>query len=289
MRCVAMPPTETERYAVVSCHVERPLDDRVWDAFSAFQARPPGGIRIAALMRPPDAAAGENDEATWLARARTAAGQGPLGHHTHFTSPTHARPTEGEPAERVAREGSWFRAEGLEPTLFCGGGWYTDASVAVACARLGYVDLTPRRSRPAYLPDGAAWAELAAPARVDLGAQTLADVPTTHGAGDLLRALVRPGALPERVHAYFHDTDLVDRRRRRMISLALRLLARRRPASDLDTVVPDAAARRAGLARSPGGFTGELAQFGFWYGYGVRPLRVLGDDVGVVIFRMEPS
>jgi hypothetical protein len=56
---------------------------------------------------------------------------------------------------------------------------------------------------------------------------------------------------------------------------------------DLDKLVPDANARKAGLAKSPGGFTGETAQYGFWYGYGVRPLRVFGPDVGVVIFRME--
>ncbi|MET0387116.1 MAG: hypothetical protein ABW321_14205 [Polyangiales bacterium] len=57
---------------------------------------------------------------------------------------------------------------------------------------------------------------------------------------------------------------------------------------DLDKLVPDANARRAGLAKSPGGFTGEVAQFAYWYGYGVRPLRVFGPDIGVVIFRMEP-
>jgi len=56
---------------------------------------------------------------------------------------------------------------------------------------------------------------------------------------------------------------------------------------DLDKLVPNAAARKAGLAKSPGGFTGDVAQYGFWYGYGVRPLRVLGPDLGVVIFRME--
>ena len=56
---------------------------------------------------------------------------------------------------------------------------------------------------------------------------------------------------------------------------------------DLDKLVPDAKARSAGLAKSPGGFTGELQQYAFWYGYGVRPLRVLGPDVGVVLFRME--
>jgi hypothetical protein len=56
---------------------------------------------------------------------------------------------------------------------------------------------------------------------------------------------------------------------------------------DLDKLVPSASARKAGLAKSPGGYTGEVAQYGFWYGYGVRPLRVLGPDIGVVIFRME--
>jgi hypothetical protein len=55
----------------------------------------------------------------------------------------------------------------------------------------------------------------------------------------------------------------------------------------LDKLVPDGAARRAGLATSPGGFTGALQQLGFWYGYGVRPLRVLGPDLGVVLFRMR--
>jgi hypothetical protein len=56
---------------------------------------------------------------------------------------------------------------------------------------------------------------------------------------------------------------------------------------DLDKLVPNAAARAAGYAKSPGGFTGEVVQYGFWYGYGVRPLRVLGPDLGVVVFRME--
>jgi hypothetical protein len=57
---------------------------------------------------------------------------------------------------------------------------------------------------------------------------------------------------------------------------------------DLDTVVPDAAARKAGLARSPGGFTGELLQFGRWYAYGVFPLKILGPDMGAIIFRSDP-
>jgi hypothetical protein len=57
---------------------------------------------------------------------------------------------------------------------------------------------------------------------------------------------------------------------------------------DLDTVVPDAATRRAGLERSPGGFTGEVQQFGRWYAWGVLPVPRIGDDVGLVLFRSDP-
>ncbi len=220
---------------MVSCHVERPLDDRVWASFAALQERRPGGLAIAALMRPPDAAAGETDDETWVRRAREAAARGPLGHHTHFTGPTHARPTGGDPGERVRREGAWLAERDVAPTLFCGGGWYTDHGVARACAELGYADCTPRVTRPRYLPPEAAWAELHEPARVDLDGAMLCAVPTSHGGGDLAKALARPG-LPPRVHAYFHDTDLVEPRRRILITAALTLLARRRPAATLDTI-----------------------------------------------------
>jgi hypothetical protein len=59
--------------------------------------------------------------------------------------------------------------------------------------------------------------------------------------------------------------------------------------TSLDELVPNEAARKAGLKSSPGGYTGQVAQFGYAYGFGVRPLRVLGDDVGVVIMRMDPQ
>ena len=97
--------TSAERYAVVSCHVERPLEDEVWARFVALQRRRPGGFAIAALMRPADPSFGE-DEALWLERAREAASLGPLGHHTHWTAPDHARPTGGGTGERVLAEGS---------------------------------------------------------------------------------------------------------------------------------------------------------------------------------------
>ncbi|MGH3109979.1 MAG: hypothetical protein ACRDQT_03555, partial [Gaiellaceae bacterium] len=162
-----MPHTTGKRYAVVSCHVERPLDDDVWARFSKLRAGRPGGFAIAALLRPADANAGE-DEALWVQRAREAATRGPLGHHTHWTAPDHARPTSGGAGERVRVEGARLRELGLEPTLFCGGGWYTDADVAEACAELGYVDCTPRATRPTYLGAGERWASLAAPAGVRL-------------------------------------------------------------------------------------------------------------------------
>jgi hypothetical protein len=231
--------TSSKRYAVVSCHVERPLDDRVWEALLRWLERRPGGFPVAALLRPPDAAAGE-DESTWLERAREAAARGTIGHHTHWTSPTHARPVGGgEPAgERVLREGRWLHAHGLEPALFCGGGWYTDAAVGNACVTLGYADCTPRATRPAYLDDGAVWAELTAPARVHLpSGHVLTAVATTHSVGDLVRALARPRGLShEIVHVYFHDTDLLDRRRDRALAAALRLLALRRRPARLDDV-----------------------------------------------------
>src|SRR5262249_9743956 len=138
-RSPQIPHMADKRYAVVSCHVERPLDDATWRRFSAFQAARPGGFRIAALIRPPHDA---EDSATWLDRAREAAAGGPLGHHTHWTSPSHARPTDGDPSQRVRDEAAWLRREGLEPRFFCGGGWYMDESVAAALADLGYVDCT---------------------------------------------------------------------------------------------------------------------------------------------------
>ena len=230
-----------ERYAVVSCHVERPLDDEVWARFVALLRRRPGGFAIAALMRPADAAFGE-DEALWLERAREASSLVPLGHHTHWTAPDHARPTGGGTGERVLAEGARMREAGLMPTLFCGGGWYTDLEVAETCATLGYVDCTPRASRPPYLPPGERWASLDTAAVVELASDcTLAAIPTTHSLGDLARGLLRRN-LPELVHVYFHDTDLLDKRRRALLRVVLPALARRAQVTDLDAMATRALA-----------------------------------------------
>jgi hypothetical protein len=227
--------TSGERYAVVSCHVERPLDDALWARFSVLQDSRPGGFAIAALVRPADPAFGE-DESTWVARAREAAARGPLGQHTHWTAPDHARPTDPGAGDRVREEGQRLRELGLAPTLFCGGGWYTDADVAGACADLGYVDCTPRASRPPYLAADQRWASLSVPAEVELpGGATLGAIPTTHSLGDLARSLASRD-LSSLVHVYFHDTDLLDRRRRVLLGVVLRALARRAHVTELDAL-----------------------------------------------------
>ena len=159
-----------------------------------------------ALMRPPDADYGE-DEQRWLTRARSAAALAPFGLHTHWTSPSHARPTGGNPAQRVRREAEWMRAQGLEPRFFCGGGWYTDDAVRETVADLRLVDCTERGALPSP-----------------------GVLPTTHSLGRLALAVLGP--LPAYVHAYFHDYDLLDPRRRRALLASLHLLGRRRSPGD---------------------------------------------------------
>jgi hypothetical protein len=199
-----MPENSVPSGAVVSCHLERPLDDEAWRRFDAFRRR----HAVIPLIRPPDPAFGE-DEDVWLERARTL---DVVGLHTHWTSPTHARPTGGDPAERVRREAAWMRERGLEPQYFCGGAWYTDADVRAAVAELGLVDCTIRDGLP---HDGV--------------------MPTTHSVGQLARAVLRP--LPRYVHAYFHDYDLLDRKRRTALLASLRVLGARRSAYDASSAI----------------------------------------------------
>ena len=193
--------------AIVSCHLEQPLRDDVWARFDELQQRRLGGFDVIALMRPPDAAYGEDVE-HWLSRARAAARRGPFGLHTHWTSPTHARPTGGDPAERVRQDVAWVRSQSLDPQYFCGGGWYTDDAVRNAVRELGLVDCTDR----AGLPSATA-------------------LPTTHSLGQVARAVLGP--LPPYVHAYFHDYDLLDAVRRRALVVALMVLGRRRTQLEL--------------------------------------------------------
>ena len=224
------------RYAVVSCHVERPLDDDVWRRFSALQKRRPGGFAIAALMRPP--AEGENEE-RWLERAREARTRAPFGLHTHWTAPDHARPTAGDPAVLVGEQGRWLESVGLRPTFFCGGGWYLDKGVAAVVAGLGYADCTATAFRPGYLEADAPHLQLDEPVWLELAdGRRLLEVPTTHSVGMLARGVLAPfrGQI---VHAYFHDTDLLDRRRAATLRVGLRFLALKRTVMDLDELQRD--------------------------------------------------
>ena len=217
--------------AVVSCHVEQPLDDRVWSAFSDLQARRPGGFEIAALMRPPDRESGES-ESLWLARARILAARGPFGLHTHWGGPAHARPTGGNPAGLVREQVAWLDERGLRPSLFAGGGWYMDEEVAAALAELGVADCTATAFQPSYLEPGAARLALAEPATLRVGKASLRELPATHSLGMAARAAI--GRLPTYVHVYFHDTDLLDAGRRRALAWALRVIGRRRRRERLD-------------------------------------------------------
>jgi hypothetical protein len=205
--------------AAVSCHVEQPLRDETWQRFDALQRSVPGGFDVIALMRPPDAAFGE-DEGVWLERARAAAARGPLGLHTHWTSPTHARPSgEGDPAARVRAEADWMRDRGLAPAYFCGGGWYSDEAVRATVAELGLVDCTVRGGEP----------------RAGV-------LPTTHSLGALARGVLGP--LPGYVHAYFHDYDLLDPLRRAALRFSLAALAHRRAPLELRRDQPGFAASK---------------------------------------------
>jgi hypothetical protein len=241
-----MPHMPEKRYVVVSCHVERLLDDACWAALSAFRARRPGGLAVAALLRPPDLSARE-DEALWLRRARESAALGPLGHHTHFVAPEHARPEAAGPehAERVRGEAAWLREQGFAARIFCGGGWYLDEGVAGVLAELGYADCTATAFRPAYLQAASPRLAGEAPARLALaGGGSLLELPTTHSLGMAVRAALAPGPQEHHMHVYFHDTDLLVRSRALALSAALAVLARRREATDLERLA-DAAAGSA--------------------------------------------
>lgn len=231
--------TSPDRYAVVSCHVERPLDDEVWRAFERLLRRRPAGFAITAFVRPPDPSAGE-DETRWLERARRAAELAPLGHHTHWGSPTQARPAgDADAAGRVRAEAEWLRSNGLAPRYFCGGGWYLDAPVAETLATLGYVDCTATTFRQGYLASDAPRLQVDGPRTLRLpSGALLSELPATHSLGMLARGLA---SLRGPVHVHFHDWELLDRRRAIALDVVLRILRLRRRSIDVDELARHAA------------------------------------------------
>jgi hypothetical protein len=182
-------------------------------------------------MRPPSA--GEDAE-LWLERAREAEERGPFGLHTHWTAPDHARPTGGDPAALVREQGAWLRSVGLDARFFCGGGWYLDEAVAEAVADLGYTDCTATAFRPGYLAPDAAHLQAHEPTWLELrSGRRLLELPTTHSIGMLARGLLGPFRR-QVVHAYFHDSDLLDARRAFALRAGLMFLGLKRRAVDLD-------------------------------------------------------
>jgi hypothetical protein len=107
----------------------------------------------------------------------------------------------------VRRDATWLRERGFDPQFFCGGGWYSDDAVQHAVRELGLVDCTPRGGLPRR-----------------------GVLPTTHSLGRLTRTVWR--SLPPYVHAYCHDYDLLDPRRRLAFVTALTVLGRRRRPGD---------------------------------------------------------
>ncbi|MBK8169085.1 MAG: hypothetical protein IPK60_01920 [Sandaracinaceae bacterium] len=57
---------------------------------------------------------------------------------------------------------------------------------------------------------------------------------------------------------------------------------------ELDAIVPNAQARRAGLERSPHGYTTEGVLYGRSYAFGIVPMPILGEDAGFIFVRSDP-
>ena len=164
-----MPHTVDTRYAVVSCHVERILDaGHLRPAPEARRA--PAGRPTDRHARPPARRRHGRVRGPWLERVRQLGDAGSLGHHTHWTSPTHARPVEGtDPARGSSSRpgGSASEVSGRRSSAAEAGirtlPWLPAArSSGMSISRLGRG--ARRTSGPAEQ-----WAELAAPARLGTG------------------------------------------------------------------------------------------------------------------------
>ena len=211
---------------MLSCHVERVLDDRVWRLFGDLHAGRPFGFTPTPLVRSPAFAEGEAG-GPWLERVRALAARAPIGHHTHFGGVHHARPRiAGGTGELVRSEAVWLREHGLAPAWFCGGGWYLDRDVAGAVADLGYADTTAVTAVPRYWIEGARHLALRGPAwvRLDNGRRFF-ELPSSHSLGTAVRDLLWRGTAGEPVHIHIHDWELLDRRRRAALHAVLRVLA----------------------------------------------------------------
>jgi hypothetical protein len=107
-----------------------------------------------------------------------------------------------------------------------------DERVADVLAELDLADCTGTTFRPAYLAPDAPRLAAREPAKLVLSSgRRLVEFPATHSIGMLARGVL--GQLPSVVHPYFHDTDLLDRRRSLALQVGLRVLAVRRTPMEL--------------------------------------------------------
>ena len=224
-----------DRYAVVSCHVERPLDNDVWAAFERLLRRRPAGFTVTALIRPPDTRSGE-DQALWLERARRADELGPLGHHTHWGGPTQARPAGDADAAELVRT----KLNGFVPK-----GSVRSTSAAAA-------GISTRPSQRRWRPSGTSTAarrrsDRATSRTTRRGCSSTARVRCSCRAARCC-ASCRPrtrsacsravfATLRGPVHLHFHDWELLDRRRALALEVVLRALRLRRRPIDADELV----------------------------------------------------
>ena len=167
--------TTTQAYdggvLTVSCHVERPLDDRVWEVFASFRSSSgpaePSWLRC---LRPPEKREGERWE-PWLARAHDPSqargrwGCTRTGPGFAHAPPERRGPGRPRPWSRVAgsrRKGSPRRSSAGA----AGTGIPTSARRSPSS---GMPTAPPRRSVPSYLPpDSPPRLELVEQARVVL-------------------------------------------------------------------------------------------------------------------------
>ena len=137
-------------YAVVSCHVERPLDDAGLEPLPRPLRAPAGRVPDRVADAPAGRRRGRASCSSSAPARRRRSGRSATT-RTGRRRRTRGRPA-AIPAAQVLREGRWLRERGLEPRFFCGGGWYMDADVLAAVAELGYVDCTATAARPSFLP-----------------------------------------------------------------------------------------------------------------------------------------
>ena len=149
--------------------------------------------------------------------------------HRSVCTHTGLLPTTHDPLGATPPRSYVSRARGCTRS----GGWYFDEDVAAAVADLGYADCTATAFKPSYLPANAAHLQLEEPAWLELGSgRRLLELPTTHSIGMLARGVLGPFRR-QVVHAYFHDTDLLDRRRTFALRAGLTFLGMKRTATDL--------------------------------------------------------